>query len=116
MPAQGVAGVEAVHAEMTQQRLEEVVLGRVLEQVGLEAVCADLDETRGIMDYIKCNCYCCCYKLHASIKIDFPICNAKDPSDRSDISNANATCNQATYSSLQMVCLFLCSVLTTFVI
>ena len=55
MPGQGVAGVEAVHAEVTQQRLEEVILGRVLEQVGLEAVCADLGETRVIMDYIKCN-------------------------------------------------------------
>ena len=63
VPAQGVAGVEAVHAEVTQQRLEEVILGRVLEQVGLEAVCADLGETRVIMDYIKCNCYC---KLQAS--------------------------------------------------
>ena len=43
---QGVGGIEAVHAEVAQQGLEEVVLGRVLEQVGLETVCADLNETR----------------------------------------------------------------------
>ena len=46
MLGQGVGGIEAVHAEVAQQGLEEVVLGRVLEQVGLEAVSADLNETR----------------------------------------------------------------------
>ena len=49
MLGQGVGGIEAVHAEVAQQGLEEVVLGRVLEQVGLEAVSADLNETRAII-------------------------------------------------------------------
>ena len=38
-----MAGVQAVHAEVAQQRLEEVVLRRVLQQVRRDAVGGDLE-------------------------------------------------------------------------
>ena len=41
-------GVEAVHAEVTQQRLEEVVLRRVLQQVRGDAVSGDLETGIGL--------------------------------------------------------------------
>ena len=40
-------GVEAVHAEVTQQRLEEVVLRCVLQQVRGDAVSGDLETGLG---------------------------------------------------------------------
>ena len=39
---EGVGGVQAVHTEVAQEGFEEVVLGGVLQQVGLDTVRRDL--------------------------------------------------------------------------
>ena len=94
---QGVGGIEAVHTEVAQQGLEEVVLGRVLEQVGLEAVCANLNETGGLY---QVQLLLLLQTAAKRSEIGLPICYAEDPSDESDIINANAACNQAIPSHL----------------
>ena len=40
--AESVSRVETVDTQVTQQSLEEIVLGGVLQQVGLDTVCGDL--------------------------------------------------------------------------
>ena len=44
---ESVGRIQTVYTEMAEQGLEEIVLGGVLQQVGLDAVCRDLKREKG---------------------------------------------------------------------